>query len=151
MAETQQGTNGEMHSPEIVEVEPAETALVASGAELKRGRVGRWWKRVVESGTQGASGLSFPGLERLRKLEEEQRALANAVEERVRESEARSIQRLEERLEELEAERSERLESQLAEGLAAQRSRLAVLATLTAAAGVAAVLALLLTLGILPF
>lgn len=148
--ESQQVGNGELHSPEVVEAEPPQTALVPAGPDPKRGRVGRWWKRVVEGGTQGGAGLSFSGLEGLRKLDDQQRKFAEEVEKQLAESEGRTLQLLEERLKTLEAERSEWLARELEKGLAVQRSRVTAVGGLAAVALVIAVVASLLTLGLIP-
>lgn len=146
MADSQQSGNGELHSPEVVEV-PLPAALVAANPEPKRGRVGRWWKRVVAGGPQGTSGLVFSGLERLQTLEDHQQALAETVEKQLREGEERTLQHLEARLEVLESERSERFARELAKGLADQQSYITALGALAAAATVLGAAALVLSLG----
>ena len=150
MTENQQSGNGELHAPEVVETTPSQGALVPAASDPKRGRVGRWWKRVVESGTQGGAGLAFPSLERLRELEEQQREFSEAFEKRLEESEARTRQHLEARLEALEAERSEEFARALEEGLARQRSRGGLVGALAVVSLVVAVLASLLALGLIP-
>lgn len=150
MVEHPQGVTVESHSPEVVEAAPSQTALVTSFPDPKRGRVGRWWKRVVESGTQGGPGFAFPGLERLRKLEDEHQALAESLDEQLRDSEARTLEHLEKRLETLEAERSQWLERALEERLAKDRSRMATVGGVAALAVAIAVAASLLALGWIP-
>ena len=150
MAEHPQDAIGEPQSPEVVEVASSQTALVSSFQDPKRGRVGRWWKRVVENGTQGASGLAFPGLERLGKLEDEHRALADTFEKQLQDSEARTMEQLEKRLETLEAERSEWLERALEKRLARERSRIAAVGGVAALAVGIALVATLLALGWIP-
>ena len=91
MVASQQAGNGELRSPEGVDTAAQPSALVPADPDPRRGRVGRWWKRVLGAGTQGAAGRVFPGRDRLRKLEERQQARARERSVKLEESEARSL------------------------------------------------------------
>ena len=152
MVESQQAGNGELRSPEVVDTAAQPSALVPADPDPRRGRVGRWWKRVLGAGTQGAAGRVFPGLDRLRKLEERQQVLARDLSVKLEESEARSLDLLEQRLEKLVAEQDERIAREVETRVAREASRLgariARVAALAAAGAVIGFVALLLGLGV---
>ena len=125
MVESQQAGNGELRSPEVVDTAAQPSALVPADPDPRRGRVGRWWKRVLGAGTQGAAGRVFPGLDRL----------------------------LEQRLEKLVAEQDERIAREVETRVAREASRLgtriARVAALAAAGAVIGFVALLSGLGVI--
>ena len=151
MVESQQAGNGELRSPEVVDTAEQPTALVPADADATRGRVGRWWKRVLGAGSQGASGLAFPGAGRLRKLEERQEALSRDLSEKVEAIEGRTLDLLEDRLEKLSAEQEARIVREVEERVAREasrlRTRIAGVAALATAGVIVGLVAMLMGLG----
>ncbi|MGE4650146.1 MAG: hypothetical protein AAEJ53_04590 [Myxococcota bacterium] len=152
MVESEQARNGEPRSPEVIDTAEPPTSLVLADADPQRGRMGRWWKRVLGAGSQGTSGLVFPGAGRLGKLEERQGVLERDLSEKLEASEARILDRVEERLEKWVAEQDERIAQEVEERVAREvsglRARIAWVTALAAAGAVIGSIALLSELGV---